>query len=144
MEAIRKYFEAIIHDMGIENPKVPTDKFRIETNNLGGSLFAPDWFQYMIYGRGPGKFPPPDRMLTWVQKNPDIYESAKGRFKNITEEGLAFLVGRKIAREGTDVWQGKRKGVDLLGAMERHLPELLITLEKNEVIKIQTALSKKI
>lgn len=143
-EAFEQYFNSIVKDMASENPKVPVSKFRVEAKESEASLFAPDWFQYMIFGRGPGKQPPPDRMLSFVQKNPEILAEAKSNFKYITEKGLAFLIGRKIGREGTDIYQGKRKGVGLLEAMEKNMPELLKQLATNEAVKIQTALVRAI
>lgn len=139
-EAIQKYFDSVIADMASDNAKVPVDKFRSDVTNIDGKLYAPDWFQYMIFGRGPGKFPPPDAMLKSVQNNPDWLESAKRVYKYIKEQGLAYLIGRKIAREGTDVYLGKRKGVDFIGAMEKNMPELLKTITFNEIAAIQTSL----
>ena len=138
MSAVRTYLENIIKDLSAENAKVPVSQMRVEANNIEGNLFAPDWIQYMIYGRGPGKQPPPDRMLSWVQKNPELLNS------DISEKSLAFLIGRKIGREGTDIFQGKRKGLDLLGVMEKNLPKLLDDLGEEEKLKIQTSLSKAI
>lgn len=139
-EAFEQYFKGIVSDMARENPKVPVSQFRAEANESGASLFAPTWFQYMIFGRGPGKQPPPDRMLSFVEKNPQILAEAKSTYKYITEKGLAFLIGRKIGREGTDIYQGKRKGVGLLDAMEKNMPELLKSLATNEAVKIHTSL----
>ena len=136
MSAVRTYLENIIKDLAAENAKVPVSQMRVEANEIEGNLFAPDWIQYMIYGRGPGKQPPPDRMLSWVQKNPELLNS------DISEKSLAFLIGRKIGREGTDIFQGKRKGLDLLGVMEKNLPALLQDLGEEEKLKIQTSLSK--
>jgi len=138
MSAVRTYLENIIKDLAAENAKVPVSQMRVEANNIEGNLFAPDWIQYMIYGRGPGKQPPPDRMLSWVKSNPEFLNS------DISEKSLAFLIGRKIGREGTDIFQGKRKGLDLLGVMEKNLPALLKDLGEEEVLKIQTSLSKAI
>src|SRR5688572_2399009 len=139
-EAFEKYFNSIVSDIASENPKVPVSKFRTEAKESEAKLFAPDWFQYMIFGRGPGKQPPPDRMLSFIEKNPQILSEARSTYKYITEKGLAFLIGRKIGREGTDIWTGKRKGVGLLDAMEKNMPELLKSLATNEAVKIQTSL----
>lgn len=139
MSAIETYFKAIIEDLAAQSEKVPVSEFRTEVTQIEGKLYAPDWFQYMIYGRGPGKQPPPDRMLAWVQKNPSLFSGS-----GISEKSMAFLIGRKIGREGTDVFQGKRKGIDLLGAMEKAMPDLLKDLGQEEKIKIQTSLSKAI
>jgi len=97
------------------------------------------YLRFMMYGRGPGKQPPPDRMLAWVKKNPELLSGS-----DISEKSLAFLIGRKIGREGTDIYQGKRKGLDLLGVMEKNLPELLKDIGEEEKLKIQTSLSKAI
>jgi len=139
MSAVKTYLENIIKDLKAENAKVPVSQMRVEANNIEGNLFAPDWLQYMIYGRGPGKQPPPDRMLAWVKKNPELLSGS-----DISEKSLAFLIGRKIGREGTDIYQGKRKGLDLLGVMEKNLPELLKDIGEEEKLKIQTSLSKAI
>ncbi len=139
MTAIGTYLENVVKDLSGQNEKVPVSKFRIESTQIEGKLYGPDWFQYMIYGRGPGKQPPPDRMLSWVQNNPQLFSGS-----DISEKSLAFLIGRKIGREGTDIFQGKKKGVDLLGAMERAMPELLKDLGEEEKLKIQTSFSKAI
>lgn len=143
-EALEKYFNSVVKDMAAQNPKVPVSSFRTDVDNISAKLYAPDWFKYMIYGRGPGKQPPPDKMLSWVQKNPDIFASARNKFKYITEKGLAFLVGRKIGNEGTDIYQGKKKGVDLLGAMEKNMPELKKDIAKEIKLNIVTSLQSKL
>jgi len=147
-EAIEKYFNSIVSDMASQNAKVPVSKFRSETTQIEGKLYAPDWFQYMITGRGPGKRPPykePDNVIEkWLKKNPHVLVKLKEYFANITEKGAAYIIGRKIGREGTQVWSGEKKGVDILGPMEKYMPELLQTLVKNEAVKIATSLSKEI
>jgi hypothetical protein len=143
-EAIEKYFNSIVSDMASQNAKVPVSKFRSEVTQIEGKLYAPDWFQYMITGRGPGKQPPPDKMFAWVQRNPDVFRTLQTYFKYITEKGAAYIIGRKIGREGTQIWRGEKKGVDILGPMEKYMPELLATLVKNEAVNIATSLSKAI
>jgi len=139
-EAFQEYFVKVVAQMKQANSKVPVQDFRVEANEHDAQLWAPDWFRYMIFGRGPGKQPPPDKMLKWVQDNPDLLAEAKQTYKYITEKGLAFLIGRKIGREGTDIWQGKREGVPFIEAMERNMPDLLKDLVKSEAVKIQTSL----
>ena len=145
-ESISTYFDAIVKDMGSQNQKVPVDKFRIVATDKGGQLFAPDWFKYMITGRGPGKMPPLDRIADWVDKyiGTPVRENKDGTFSVLASTSLAYAIGVKIAREGTDVWQGKKKGVDLLGAMEKNMPDLLADLLASELLKIQTSLHQKI
>lgn len=62
-----------------------------------------------IVGRGPGKFPPEAPVLAWVQKviKPEARKA----------KGIAFVIRRKIAREGTKRWKAKQNfaGLDLKG-----------------------------
>lgn len=60
----------------------------------------PYWY-YVENGRGPGKFPPIDKILEWIRCKPVIpYSDSRGRLP--TEESLAFLISRKIAEQGTE------------------------------------------
>ena len=60
-----------------------------------------DYWYYVENGRGPGKFPPIDKILEWIRVKPVIpYTDSRGRLP--TEEQLAFLIARKIANEGTE------------------------------------------
>lgn len=137
---LKRVTDGLIKDAESKNQKIPVSSIRFEADELGGSMYAAHYFKYLIYGRGPGKAPPPDTMLAWVQGNPDVLERAKQVFKYITEKGLAYIVGQKIAREGTDIYSGKKPGIDLLGVMEDSMPELLKQLQRNEVVRIATDL----
>lgn len=132
--------EGLIKDAESKNQKIPVSSFRFEVDETQGVMYAADYLKYLIYGRGPGKFPPPDKMTDWVTANPDVLERAKQTYKYLTAEQLGFLIGRKISREGTDIFTGKKKGIDLLGVMEENMPELLQQLTRNEVIKFATDL----
>ena len=69
-------------------------------------------------GRKPGKMPPTEPIFQWVQQrgiNPS----------DISQESLAYLIARKIGREGTQVYQdytatGKGTGIilDIVGNRE--------------------------
>ena len=60
-----------------------------------------DYWIFVENGRGPGKFPPIDKILEWVRIKPVIpYSDSRGRLP--TEEQLAFLISRKIAEQGTE------------------------------------------
>ena len=62
-----------------------------------------------VVGRAPGKFPPEAPVLAWVKK----VIKPEGR----KAKGVAFVIRRKIAREGTERWRAKRNfaGLDLKG-----------------------------
>ena len=62
-----------------------------------------EYWKYAENGRGPGRFPPIDAIRNWIQVKPVVpVPDARGKIP--TTNQLAFLISRKIAREGT---QGK-------------------------------------
>ena len=72
-----------------------------------GNLFQlyfnlPDYFQFAEYGRRPGKFPPPNEILKWIQFKRIVPSSHSGKIP--TTNQLVYLISRKIALKGT---QGK-------------------------------------
>lgn len=74
------------------NVTVDGNEFSIEVN-------LEDYWKYVEDGRGPGKFPPPDKILQWIRMKP-ILPQPMSNGKLPTEKQLAFLIGRKIANEG--------------------------------------------
>ena len=73
-----------------------------------GNLFElyfnlPDYWQYAENGRRPGKFPPPDAILKWIQVKRLVPRPGRdGKLPSTNQ--LVYLISRKIALEGT---QGK-------------------------------------
>lgn len=60
---------------------------------------APDYWYFSNYGRGPGKFPPPSVIDSWiVRRKITPYPLRDGRVP--TRPQLVYLISRKIAREG--------------------------------------------
>ena len=58
-----------------------------------------DYWKYVEYGRRSGKFPPVDKILNWIRVKPVIPRPFNGKLPS--EQQLAYLIGRKIALEGT-------------------------------------------
>lgn len=72
--------------------KVGSDSFLVVLNVV-------DYFKWVENGRKPGgKFPPVDKILSWIKVKPIIPRPINGKLP--TEKQLAFLIGRKIATEG--------------------------------------------
>ena len=79
--------------------------------------------EQLVFGRKPGKFPPIKMIEKW------IIDKGISLEKNITVSSLAFLIARKIAKEGTKYFQ--HGGTDLI--------ESVITPERIQSIIYQVS-----
>lgn len=73
-------------------------KSSIQVVNITGStgqLIGAEWIAYVFKGRGPGKMPPIDKIIDWV--------NARGIPRNV-----AWVIARNIAESGTKLWREKR------------------------------------
>ena len=139
-EFFQKVTEGLRQDAAAKGQKFPIDKIRWEADEISGRYFGPSYVQYLFYGRGPGKQPPPDAMTAAVLSTPGALEMARAVYKSITAQQLGYLWGRKIAREGTDIYSGKKPGIDFLGVLEKSTPDLFQDLARNEAMKFLTDL----
>ena len=64
---------------------------------------ADDYIYQIEHGRKPGKFPPRQVILDWIHEKPIP--------SDISEKSLAFLIGRKIAKEGTEIYKQGGSGL---------------------------------
>ena len=106
-----------------------------------GNLFQlyfnlPQYFQFSEYGRRPGKFPPPNEILKWIQFKRIVPSSHSGKIPTTSQ--LVYLISRKIALKGT---QGKHLLQQTIDATYDTLVDRLV-----EVIadKIENELEKDI
>lgn len=76
----------------------------------GGELtiYASDYIYYLENGRQPGKPPPRDVIKQWILDKGIIPE-------DITIDSLAYLIQRRIAEEGTTIYQAN--GSDILSSI---------------------------
>ena len=61
----------------------------------------PSYFPFAEYGRRPGKFPPPDVILKWVQFKRIVPRPGRNGKVPSTSQ-LVYLISRKIATKGTE------------------------------------------
>ena len=65
------------------------------------SISLADYAWYLENGRGPGKFPPVDKIKEWIEVKP-VNPTPLSNGKTPSVEQLSFLISRKIANEGTE------------------------------------------
>jgi hypothetical protein len=82
------------------------DTVKVEATPNGYSITAADY----INGRGPGKPPPSKAIEEWLQQK----GIAARLEKNMTISSLAFLIARKIGREG---WKPKAGTVNIVDSV---------------------------
>lgn len=106
---------------GIRASGKSADSLRIEIKENSGTLYGAGYFYQQKFGRKPGKFPPISSILDWIK--------TKGIQSDIPERSLAFLIARKIAMSGTDIYQRKREGLNV----EEKIKELVKEFRKSIV-----------
>lgn len=84
-----------------------TVKYEVKSNGNVYSIVLNlmDYWKWVEYGRKPGKFPPIDKILSWVRvKNivPKPYVLEDGREVIPNERQIAFLIARSIANNGIE------------------------------------------
>ena len=99
-------------------------QYRIERNGSAYevSLQLADYWKWIEKGRRPGKMPPLGAIEKWIKVKPVIPKPYNGKLP--TEKQLAFLIGRKIALEGTEARHPLRD------TLEDKNQEFLLQIEK--------------
>ena len=64
------------------------------------SVSVPDYWQYAEYGRRPGKMPPINKILKWIEFKHLVPRSNNGRVPTTIQ--LAFAISKHIAKYGTE------------------------------------------
>lgn len=94
-----------IHKHNLESSKSSGKLQNFKTHiNINDTRFLvqfemEDYWKYVERGRSPGKFPPLNEIESWIRIKPIIPDARTGKVPDTRQ--LAFLISRKIAREGT-------------------------------------------
>lgn len=109
-------------------------KVQYDDRAIWVELHLEEYYKWVENGRGPGKFPPPDKILEWIRIKPVIPDDRGGRLP--TEQQLAFLIGRKIAEQGIEPGNQLHNAMDdIYPQFEERIDEA-IALDINEAIDI--------
>jgi len=107
-ELLNDVRKAYIEDQeakGIRSSGASAKSIRTEAKPTTGTVVGAKYFFQQKHGRKPGKFPTVEDIINWIR--------AKGIQPNdISERSLAFIIARKIAKQGTDIYQRKRPALD--------------------------------
>lgn len=74
--------------------------FTINSNSIQVDLSLEDYWKYVEKGRKAGKMPPINNILDWIKIKPVIPRPFNGKLP--TQKQLAYLISRKIGREGIE------------------------------------------
>ena len=108
-----------LREKGINNTGAASESLRVQRTEKGAASMGNDYIYFLEYGRGSGKFPPVTAMRDWVRTKLGVTEP-----KEVNR--IAYLVGRKIATEGTAIHNDRKKGIQLYEL----IPKFLVNLQK--------------
>lgn len=75
-----------------------TSNIVINDSEFVVSLNIQEYWKYIEYGRKPGKWPPVSAIRKWIEVKPVIPRAYNGKVPTLDQ--LAFMIGRKIYRDG--------------------------------------------
>lgn len=119
--------EAIVQDQkdkGMVSSGKSAASIKKQVDYYSGKLLGASYFFQQKFGRRPGKFPPISAMLDYIRE-----KGITPRDPKTSERQLAFLFARKIAREGTSIFQGTKSGLSI----EDKMPKLLSDFKKDVI-----------
>lgn len=123
---LKNVIDDIIKDQaqkGIRASGDSANSLRAKSDTDSGQIYGSGYFRYQEQGRRPGAFPPLQSIQDWIV--------IKGiQPDGISIESLAFLIARKIAKNGTDIFEGKRPGLKLSEIVEKRRDQLKSDLLK--------------
>lgn len=131
LEVQDKYKERLLNDDKKASGKLLDSVRYIYTFNdrkYEISLNLASYWRYVEYGRRAGKFPPPDKILEWIRVKP-VLPRPMANGKLPTEKQLAYLIGRKIAREGIEA--GNQLQETLEDVNNRYLIKIYEAIDKD-------------
>lgn len=131
LDGIRKDIITDLHAKDISDGDL---EMKINFGDDFGELVGNHYWYYLVHGRKPGKMPPIDSIQEWVEKKGIVPDG------NISLRSLAFLIARKIGREGTDIYLGRRAGISMWEIIDNNNFDLREALSEQIDIEVKEAL----
>lgn len=100
-DSVGELYRKQLEDGGVSTSRKPIRAI-VEFNGdqLLISFELNDYWKYVEYGRKPGKMPPVDSIADWIKIKRIIPEPINGKIPDTKQ--LAFMIARKIGREGVE------------------------------------------
>ena len=137
VELRNRYQDNLIRDNKIATGNLLNSidyKVQYDDRAIWVELHLEDYYKWVENGRGPGKFPPPDKILEWIRIKPIIPDDRGGRLP--TEQQLAYLIGKKIAEQGIEPGNQLHNAMDdIFPQFEERIDEA-IALDVNDAVDI--------
>lgn len=118
-----------ITDLGMSDSGA-SKEFEVEIGNGRARLLGVHYLKFLVDGRPPGKFPPVDKILSYVRRN-SISINYNG--KQLNEKQTAYLIGKGIAEMGTRIYRGEKEGIPLNDLIDTGIQSLLTQVADNAV-----------
>ena len=103
--AVCEAYRKELQDRGKNASGLLSQSVRFKVNRDGTTyavdLSLQDYWKYVEDGRPPGRLPPLDKILEWIRVKP-VVPRPMDNGELPTEELLASMIGRKIARDGIE------------------------------------------
>jgi hypothetical protein len=140
-QVLSKEFEALKADLiksydakGMRASGKFADSLEVRVDGLKAQLWGESYAQQLETGRQAGKFPPIDAIKQWIVDK-GIANRIEGQ---ISISSLAFLIARKIAREG---WKREQHGgVELISEVitEQRIQKIIDEVGAEQALKYTT------
>lgn len=101
-------------------------------NKMSGVISLANYWKYVEYGRRAGKFPPPNKILKWIEIKPVLPRPVNGI--KPTNKQMAFLISRKIAREGIKPGNQFEEALDMTWNRHKDNISNAISADLNSII----------
>lgn len=146
-QVLSKEFEALKNDLiraydakGMRASGKFADSLEVRVEGLTAQLWGEDYAQQLETGRKSGKFPPIDAIKKWIEDK-GIANRIQGE---ISVSSLAFLIARKISREG---WKREQfGGVELISQVvtDQRMQKIIDEVGVEQALKYTTEITKMI
>ncbi len=94
------------------------------------------YLEFLDTGRAPGKFPPKEPIERWVQSKLGLSPG------NSEFNGIVFVIQRKIAQLGTEIYLNKGKGIELSEKIVTLRENLIAALRESTILTVKQRLNR--